>query len=235
MPRDLAVLVPVLDRPQNVEPLVRSFLTSGTPGVLVFIVEITDLAELEMCRRFEPLHRIWVLPVIDAHAWPEKINVGVEHVTADWYLCAADDITFTEGWWETTADLRADPRIGVIGTNDSATGTGNPAVAQGQHTCHPLMRRSYILDRGIWGEPGKAVCEDYHHWYVDNEIVVTAKLREAWAFCRDAVLEHNHPYWRDGQGWDATYAKGESRAAEDQATWIRRSTEYGPLTAGNPH
>lgn len=218
---ELASLIPVLDRPQNVVPLVQSFLTSGTPGVLVFICSPDDVDEWIAVQSQASLARVLVVPTTEAVTWPAKVNLGVSEVDADWYLCAADDITFTPGWWDTTLAARCDPRIGVIGTNDSANGTGNQAVAQGQHTCHPLIRRTYILERGIWGEPGKAVCEDYHHWYCDQELVITAKLRKAWAFCAEALLVHNHPYWGLGE-WDNTYALGESRAMEDQKLWETR-------------
>ena len=230
----LVTLVPVLDRPENVRPLVLSFLTSGQPGILVFICEIGDEAERLMIERARTA-RVEVVEVVDAHTWPEKINAGYDaYKGADWYLCAADDVSFMDGWWDATRELREQKWVGVIGTNDSPDGTGNPAVANGQHTCHPLVRGSYIEQRGIWGEKDKIVSEDYHHWYVDNELVVTAKLREAWAFCREAVLHHHHPYWEGGE-LDDTYRLGESNSDKDYQTWIRRSEQFGPLIAGNPH
>lgn len=231
---DLATLVPVLNRPQNVEPLVASWELSQTPGVLVFIVEVDDNDERIALEAVAHRRGVKVLPVMSAHTWPQKINTGVANVTADWYLCAADDVEFQRGWWQATVELRSDPTVGVIGTNDSLTGRGNPAVAEGQHTCHPLIRRTYIEQRGIWGQRGLAVCEEYHHWYVDNELVVTAKLRDAWAFCREAVLHHKHPYWEGGT-LDATYLLGEANADVDRMTWERRAVEYGPLIAGNPN
>lgn len=237
---ELAVLVPVLNRPQNVVPLVESFL-SGCPdnSVLLFLVNKYDGEELRAIdtatdKLTSPDYaRVDVYPTT-YETWPQKINLGAAIAQADWYLCAADDITFIPGWWDATADLRADPQIGVIGTNDSHNGTGNAAVAEGTHTCHPLIRGTYIRDYGTWqidpGDgPGKAVSDAYHHWYVDNELVITAKLRNAWAFCADAVLEHRHPYWGFDVPFDETYQLGQSHAEEDKQTWFRRATEYGPL------
>jgi hypothetical protein len=216
----LAVLVPVLGRPQNVVPLVRSFVESGTPGQLRFVVTLGDDEE----------HRA----VVDAqshnvgrtegHAvtWPEKINLGVESIAADWYLCAADDIRFTPGWWDATRELR-NGLAGVIGTNDALPGTpGNPAVAAGSHTCHPLIRASYIREYGTIDEKGKAVHDGYRHWCVDNELVVTAMIRDRWAFCREAVLIHDHPYWGRGT-WDATYQLGETNNQADLELWRWRA------------
>lgn len=224
---ELATLVPVLNRPRNVEPLVYSFLTSRTPGTLVFIVNVTDIDEMQAIERASHNKRVDVIQTIDAVTWPAKINLGTSLIDAEWYLCAADDITFGDDWWGATRHLRADKTIGVIGTHDSKDGTGNQAVAGHTHTCHPLIRGSYIRTQGTWDGPGQAVSEDYHHWYVDNELVVTAKLRDAWAFCPEAVLEHNHPYWNGDIDWDDTYTLGESRADEDLATWQRRYLEQG--------
>jgi hypothetical protein len=234
---ELAVLVPVLDRPQNVGPLVASFVDGCPDGAhLFFICSTDDRAERDECEKWTMAEEnVFWTHHPTRRSWPQKINLGVSYYDdADWFLLGADDIRFTPGWWEATEALRADPSVGVIGTNDSVFGTGNPAVAAGEHTCHPLVRASYIRERGIWGEPGKAVCEEYRHWFVDNELVVTAKLRDAWAFCREAVVEHLHPYWGHG-AWDSTYELGQSSAFEDQKVWERRAVEFGPLVAGNPH
>ncbi len=229
---ELAVLVPVLNRPQNVAPLVESFL-AGCPGhaELWFIVNADDVDELEQIRpAFRGIERINIFTLFpESRSWPIKINHGTRHADADWFLCAADDVTFTLDWWEATKPYRDDPTIGVIGTNDSHDGSGNPAVAAGEHTCHPLIRATYIRDYGTWDGPGQAVCEEYHHWFVDNELVITAKMRSAWAFCREAVIEHHHPYWDPSIPWDDTYQLGEANAEADKQTWFRRSAQYGPL------
>ena len=68
--------------------------------------------------------------------------------------------------------------------------------------------------------------------YLSTMTPVARRLtqRRAWAFCREAVLEHLHPYWYPDQvSWDATYALGESRNEEDKQTWFRRAAANGPL------
>lgn len=228
---ELAVLVPVLSRPQNVAPLVESFL-AGCPedSKLCFISQAHDPTEtiaVGKAADMVPADRwAWChTERVDETSWPAKINFGVRAVVADWYLCAADDIRFTEGWWDATSKYRADHQIGVIGTNDSATGTGNPRVAAGEHTCHPLMRATYIRDYGTIDVRGLAVHPGYSHWYVDDELVWTAKSRGAWAYCRDAVIEHLHPFWKPEEiPWDETYAKGDSRKDEDAALFRDRAT-----------
>lgn len=228
---ELAVLVPVLNRPQNVKPLVESFL-AGCPdnSTLYFLVSEGDDATMNAIGPIAMGARVLRTMVRSGDgSWPKKINVGVSlagetYGLPDWFLCAADDITFTPGWWDATKELRDDPQIGVIGTNDSATGQGNPRVAAGEHTCHPLIRASYIHKFGTIDQPGYAVHEGYHHWCVDDELVWTARLRNAWAFCREAVLDHHHPYWDPSVPTDATYLLGEANAQADMALWQDRAT-----------
>ena len=223
----LATLIPVLNRPRNVVPLVESWLASGTPGRLVFIVEVDDVAELQVVEAVTSFKGVDRLEVVDAHTWPEKINVGIQTVDADWYLCAADDVRFIAGWWAATKKHRDDPEIGVIGTNDSFDGSGNPRVWAGDHTVHPLVRQSYARGPNLDGGP--FCVEDVKHWFSDDLIVAVAKYRKAWAYCPGAVIEHLHPFWRTKEiAWDDTYAHGESTAPEDQQraqewanTWIR--------------
>lgn len=224
---ELAVLVPVLNRPQNVAPLVESFLTHRPEdSYMVLIANVHDFAEREaMQPHLSPY--VWGTKLEDDIAsWPEKINYGVRAFAAEWYLCAADDIAFTPGWWEATKELRDDSTVGVIGTNDSATGSGNPRVTAGEHTCHPLVRASYIRERGTIDVRGRAVHPGYHHWYVDDELIWTAKSRGAWAFCRDAVIEHLHPYWGKAE-WDSTYALGEANAEADRQLFKSRAHLFG--------
>ena len=222
---ELAVLVPVLNRPQNVAPLVESFLAGCVNSLLCFIPSVEDREEvdaiIDISLGEESFNRVGMMAPQKEGSWPCKINAGIGFVEADWYLCAADDVRFTPGWWEATKELRDDPRVGCIGTNDSATATGNPRVAAGEHTCHPLIRASYIRDHGTIDQVGVAVHPGYHHWYVDDELIHTAKARHAWAFCRESVVEHLHPYWKKAE-WDDTYALGEKHADEDRQLFESR-------------
>lgn len=229
---ELAVLVPVLARPQNVKPLVESFWAECPDNsALVFLATAGDEEEIHASEEWNypgPDKEVWTW-VSDAVTWPQKINEGIEYL-ADWYLFAADDITFTPGWWEATKELRDESHIGVIGTNDSSAGMGNPRVAAGEHTCHPLVRAQYVREFGTADQRNLAVHPGYHHWFVDDELVTTAKLRGAWAFCREAVLEHHHPYWDKTIPWDETYAKGEANHVADMELWRYRAEHVLGLT-----
>ncbi len=230
---ELAVLVPVLARPQNVAPLVQSFL-AGCPedSRLCFLSAADDEAEHgaiidALCVAGEQGYEqriVNFLCLANDRTWPQRINAGVQSINADWYLCAADDITFEAGWWDATL-LARNQGYGVIGTNDAHPGEkGNPAVAAGCHTCHPLISRAYIDEFGTVDESGKVAYEGYSHWYVDNEIVRTAMARKQWIYVREAVIRHLHPYWRgtDNVPWDDTYTAGEANSHADQLVWESR-------------
>lgn len=220
----LVCLVPVLGRPQNVEPLVRSWLAGGAPGRLVFVVEIADVDERLAVERAASLHAVEFVRVVDAHTWPEKICAGVEaYPEAEWYLFAADDVTFQPGWWTATKQLRADPTVGVIGTNDMA----NPRTMSGEHTTHPLVRGTYAREQGTIDNPRMPVHTGYQHWFVDDELVWTAKHRGAWAHCPDAVIAHHHPYFDLSVPWDGTYGRGEQSAGQDRAVFASRCHMFG--------
>jgi glycosyltransferase involved in cell wall biosynthesis len=219
---ELAVLVPVLNRPRNVAPLVESFL-AGCPedSAICFLTNVDDTDEINAVLQVVDDDRVYISST-ERVTWPEKINYGVWYLHADWYLLAADDIRFTPGWWDATARLRKNKRISVIGTND----LGNPRVAAGQLVIHPLVRGTYIRDYGTIDEPGKVVHDGYHHWCCDDELLWTAKSRDAFVYCADAVIEHLHPYWGKGE-MDATYAKGEANAEADMALWRERAKLLG--------
>ena len=221
----LAVLVPVLNRPANVEPLVTSFLTGCFDNArLIFISEVGDIEEREAISRIANFTRITEVSSLDAHTWPEKTNLGVECITADWYLFGADDIRFTPGWWEATEQLRNNPAISVIGTNDQQLdgSGGNPRVQVEQLVIHPLVRATYIRDHGTIDQPGVAVHPGYSHWCCDDELLWTAKLRGAYAYCPEAHIPHMHPYFGAGE-MDDVYRAGEANSEADMALWADRA------------
>lgn len=214
MTDELVVIVPVLDRPQNVRPLLDSWKASGTPGDLLLVATATDekeIAELEAARAgFDVTYMV---------TWPQKINWAVRYYDPEWFLFAADDITFVPGWWEATAEARSKGR--VVGTNDGA----NPRCIAGEHSTHTLVARSYIEEHGTI-DADEAVCSWYHHWYVDDELVWTAKHRDEWAHS-GVLLPHHHPYFDENVLVDDTYRRGEANTEADRALWQSRARLLG--------
>lgn len=220
---ELLVLVPVLNRPENVQPLLDSFAESDAAaqgGLLVLLANEDDTDEIAAIRKADrkgALVADVTLPIL-ARSWPQKIDWAWRNVlplmpNARWILLAADDIRFGPYWYEATKGLREDGQYQVIGTND----LGNPRVMAGDHAVHPLVR----FDFASVDDPDTPVHSGYHHWFVDDELVTTAKVRGVWAPCLDSVVEHLHPYFDKGQ-MDSTYALGERNAKKDESLFLTR-------------
>ncbi len=233
----ITVLVPVLNRPQNVVPLVDSFLTkSNETSCLLFVVQADDVAQISALRLSAGFAGRINFHVVDPPVtrWSQKLNAAHRYLNYDtesfdllgngWYLLGADDLKFHSGWDDNDQlkALQSDETIGVIGTND----LGNPAVIAGKHSTHPLMRVSYVEEQGIEEARGIIAPECYHHNWVDNEIVGLALKRGAYAHCHASVIEHLHPAWKKGK-MDATYALGNTRYLADQRLFAMRRETYG--------
>lgn len=223
-PVDIAVIVPVLARPQNVQPLVNSLTAScdARQVRVVFVATATDADEIQAIQRagFEPLLRHEPAGRGDYAA---KMNLGYRWTLEPLLLLGADDLRFHEGWADAIiAYAAANPGVGVIGTDD----LGNPTVRRGFHSTHPVVRRSYVEDPGgVWQHPGVVYCEDYAHQWVDTELVELAKHRGAWGFCAEARVEHLHPFWKKSP-MDATYEKALANAREDRRLFEMRQKQW---------
>jgi hypothetical protein len=236
----ITVLVPVLRRPNRVKPLIESFLANSTGDTdLFFIVQDGDTEEYEAIeyetKLSERLNFFQVEKCVTR--WSEKLNAAHRRLLYDhrtipsltmpsWYLLGADDLHFHKGWddnpqLKTLMDV---PQIGVIGTND----LGNPAVKAGKHSTHPLVRIEYVERHGIQEARQLIAPEIYHHCFVDNEIVATARHRNAYAHCHESIVEHLHPAWRKAEK-DDTYALGSNpeKFVSDRKMFEARQALYG--------
>lgn len=239
------VLVPVLNRPARVRPLLESFVASlahldlrqlgrvhPLPGLEdsgvfgLFPAEILFLAnedDFEEIAALEDAHAPTAVLSRERRSWAQKINLGAELTCAPWILCGADDLSFHRGWFE--AAMRFDDvaaGVDVVGTND----LGNPATMTGETSTHPLVRRRYVDELGTVDELGAVVHGGYHHNFPDTELVLTAKMRGRYRHAPECVLEHLHPIWRKGDD-DETYALGRSRFEDDRALFESRRRTYG--------
>lgn len=199
--RDLVILVPVLDRPHRVAPLMRS-IARATPRAHVFFIPSPN-EEPEL----EALHAALAVGYGPRMSWMEydgnyaaKINMAVAATDEPWIFLGADDLEFHPGWfevcmnaafahWEGSLIVGMPPPV-VVGTND----LGNARVCVGEHSTHSLALRSYV-QMGTIDQPGVLLHEEYPHEFVDDEFVETAKARGAYVHAHDAHVEHLHPSW----------------------------------------
>lgn len=227
----VAVLIPVLDRPHRVLPLLTSLNDALPPprgrwrNLRVepwFLCSQGDAAEAAA------VEAAGMAPVVVP--WPatrgdyaRKMNYGLRETDADWCFLAADDLAFRPGWLEAALACHAETHACLIGTND----LGNQRVVMGHHSTHTLIHRHY-LECGTIDEEGIGLHEGYWHNFVDDELVATAVHRETWAVARDAHVEHLHPSWSKAKP-DETYRKGSLHFEDDRALFQARS----PLWAGS--
>lgn len=231
MPQEnaVAVLCPVLNRPENVDPLVESFIETTPPGeaALYFLVEDGDEAESVFCTVARDQHSsmVQVVKAHSAHTFAEKLNVGVNATTEPWVLCIGDDVRFHEGWLDQARKLSSE--FDVIGTNDSLPGrVRNPKVASGAHSDHTFYRRAYVEEHGASLEgPGVLAPECYGHWYVDEEMVRLARARGVFMSAPDCVIEHLHPGYEGDEAArqaDPTYMLAVGQSSADKETFLER-------------
>lgn len=215
------VLVPVLGRPANAQPLADSLFANTTVEVrLLFLTSPGDHEQFDACLATGAE----VLEVEgESGQYARKINAGFRWTHHPFILSGADDIVFEPGWDEEVL-AAAQSGKGVIGTNDQA----NRHVKTGHFSTHPLIRRSYAQTRGgSLDGPGYIYHEGYDHNYVDRELAGLAQSRGEWIFAPESRVVHRHPGWDAAITADETYAKGRRRFHEDHLLFIQRAAEWG--------
>jgi hypothetical protein len=88
------------------------------------------------------------------------------------------------------------------------------------------MTRAYAEMPTIGGEPGPFY-DEYHHWYCDNEFILTAKMRGVYAYAPKAKLLHRHPLWGYDTN-DATYEYGKCYRKRDSRIFAKRKRQWMP-------
>jgi glycosyltransferase involved in cell wall biosynthesis len=209
----VTVIVPVLNRPDNVRPLVESLQASTGLAEILFVVEEDDKAELDAIREVGASYH-----VTKRHTFAEKVNDAWPHTGTPWIMLAGDDVRFRPGWLNHAAHVARVSGADVVGTND----LGNPWVTTGHHATHMLIRSEYVREVGAsWDGPGIVCHEGYRHNFVDNEIVMAAKQRGTWAPSLGAIVEHLHPAWKKNTS-DDVYALGNESYDKDQKLFESR-------------
>ena len=212
---DLTILVPVLNRPHRVKPLLKSALAATPKAEVLFLADPDDQPEIEA------LEQAGADFITYDHGYAGKINHGVRKTERPLIFTAADDLHFHPGWFE-IANAQITDQVRVVGTNDLCS----DRVRAGNHATHLLMTRDYALRPTADGKRGP-FCEHYHHWYCDDELVETAVSRNAITFAITSLVEHYHPMVGKAET-DSTYIKGASRRREDRRLFMRRRKLWTP-------
>lgn len=229
-PKSTLIIIPVLGRPHRARLVFDSIEdTTPEPHRVLFVANESDTDEIDAVRAIpgaelmvmEGRHRPvdWERQPGD---WAKKINRAYRESTEPLLFLAADDLLFHAGWLK-AAQAKLRKGIGVVGTND----LGSPRVIAGLHATHVLVTREYATKFGTVDGPGQVLVECYPHEFVDDELVGTAKMRQAWAFAFDSHVEHLHPSWGKASRNDPIYRLQRDRMKVGRFIYEQRKAKWG--------
>lgn len=205
----LVILVPVLDRPHRVKPVFDSAMAATDDARVLFVCDENDRAE------YEAVRRIGEWPLLCSGTYGQKINTAVRATIEPLIFLGADDLDFKPGWLD-KAEAYVDQGAHVVGVNDLIERSYRPA-----HATHFLVTREYAQEPNASGDRGP-LCEQYRHWYVDDELIATATRRGVYAYAEDSHVEHLHPIVGKAPD-DPTYVAGREHKAEDRRLFRQRA------------
>lgn len=214
----LVILVPVLNRPHLVEPLLKNIAeATPEPHRVLFIADADDQPELKVLDAAGADY-ITLEPPVN---WARKVNEGYRKTTEPYFFVGADDLSYYPGWFSRAVSYMK-PGIGIVGTNDLA----NPRVMCGEHSTHMLIRRSYIdKHSGVIDEPDTVIHPGYPHEFGDDELIQTAMARGAYAHAFDSLVQHCHPIvgpMAEKVPDDDTYRLGRARTKQGRRLFHSR-------------
>ena len=218
----VALLVPVLGRAHQIQPLLES-VQGNTLGEfrVVLILSPGDDETIKVARKVKRGTNTLLLIATwapDRADYAKKLKLGFRNTDEEWLFQGATDLVFHRGWDQAALTVASRTHCQVIGTND----LGNPLVKRGIHSTHSLFSRSYIDEYGgTVDDSGLIFSEAYDHQWSDSEFIETARIRCQYAFAKRALVEHMHPHWGKAP-MDDTYEKALRATSEDQKLFVRR-------------
>lgn len=219
----VAVVVPVLGRPEHAEPFMRSLRASTGLATCYAVCEQAESDVAEAWRK-AGAEILWDDDeFVDgqgarAHTFAEKVNLAYRQTTEPWLLLVGSDVKFHPGWLDHALHVADILEASVVGTNDIS----NNRVMAGEHATHVLIRRTYIDEVGASWDGPKVVChEGYTHNFVDDEMVLAAKQRGVWQMALGSVVEHLHPVFGKAED-DDVYKLGKKSWETDWELFKQR-------------
>lgn len=207
---NVAILAPVLERPQNVAPLMESIAAATPePHRVLFLCDPGDREEQNAIAKADG----WMMSPGGSYA--SKIRAGVAATDEPFVFLAADDLHFHPGWLP-AAMAKLTAGIEVVGVNDMLRRRRRPT-----HATHFLLTRAYAQRPCIDGSPGP-LSDAYDHSFADDECIATAQRRGVYAYAQASVVEHRHWMNRAAPD-DATYRRGRERFEQDRAIFNERA------------
>jgi glycosyltransferase involved in cell wall biosynthesis len=191
-PGMVSVILPTSSRPERVEACVRQILNtlaySRFPLEIICCVD-ADHASLEaLIRLAKEDGRVKVLWNGTLQGPAKAWNSGARVAQGEYFVLAADDLWFTDGWL--TAALTAMAVLpegkGLVGLYD-----GHPPRDQltpDSWCTHWIAHRQFLVD--YMG--GVMAFEAYRYGYNDTEAWFRATRAGRYVLCADAYVRHDH-------------------------------------------
>ena len=215
MTEPVGILIPSLDRPQNLRKLIKNIHeTAGYPHKLHFCV--SDKKSMNILVKLQEDF------IIDDGGEEATFANRVNYLYSEtderlFYFCGDDDSHYP-GWLATMMSCLQDG-IDVV-------------VAKCNHVT--LQRRSYIEQRSGCVDTPNVVCyPGYKHNFVEVEYICTANMRRVATWCPVETVEHHR--WRDDgtdcfakAKYDDTYARGDAGWEHDLAVFNDREHRLFP-------
>lgn len=216
---EVDVIVPVLGRPHHAAPFMASLQASDAPAFVLAVASHDDHDTAEA----------WAAAGADVlrtdpgrTTFPQKANDGYRATSRPWFLLVGSDVAFWPGWWRAAHQGAVEHDASVVSTNDMFNGH----VQEGRLAVHPIFSRVYVDELGAsWDGPGVVACEEYAHWYCDEEWSQVARSRGVFLFVPDAVVEHLHPA-AGRADMDDVYRLGYRNAVNDEHTFRARAARH---------
>jgi len=210
----VVISIPTYKRPERILNVYNNAKNSS-PLVsnVYFIVEKDDFASIDALKKYRLLYFINERSRGCAGAH----NTAYLKTSEKYFFTGSDDFDFKSGWLEKSLEKMVG-RIKVVGVNDLHT----PDIIAQKYAIQFLIDRDYIKkSSGVFDEENVILSETYIHTWADREFFETAKLRDVFAFCPEAHVEHLHYAWNLSPK-DETYAKQEGTWAHDRNLYLRR-------------
>jgi hypothetical protein len=205
---EVAVVVPTLGRPHRVERVLDTF-TATAPARVLFVADHDDHETLFNLRELGAEH------IVPGGNYAKKIRAGIDATDEPYIFTGGDDLEGKTGWFETALAALVDP-VQVVGLNDLI-----PRPHRPRHATHFLMTRAYANQPTIDGRAGPFF-QGYHHWFMDDEFIATAKHRGVYTYAQQAQILHLHPMAGLADD-DETYVLGRQQRRQDGNKFMRRT------------
>lgn len=114
---------------------------------------------------------------------PHCFNLAFARSTEPFFAIATDDLEFRPQWAERVMGRFDEAACQVVATNDNLFEGGKSVY---------VLRRSYIIDPGASGEPGRVFHEGYRRSYCDTELFERAEALGVFRYAHDAIVDHKH-------------------------------------------